>query len=61
MFHLESLHGRIAKALKWNLRDVQSMSLATLRDLIRPISPKLAEEISQGIQNSSHICEPLTN
>lgn len=49
------LHGRIAKALGWSMRDVKSMSLASLRALVRKVDPKLADEISQTIQGGHHI------
>lgn len=41
-----SLHQRIANALGWPLADVQSMSLRSLRELVRPIDPQLGEDIS---------------
>lgn len=44
-----SLHERIAKALGWPLRDVESMSLPSLRELVRPVDRYLAEEISESI------------
>ena len=37
------LEARIAEALGWSLRDVRSMSLHSLRELVRPVSAKLAE------------------
>jgi ElaB/YqjD/DUF883 family membrane-anchored ribosome-binding protein/DNA-directed RNA polymerase subunit RPC12/RpoP len=50
-----SLHDRIAKALKWSMKDVQSMSLASLRELVRPVDKKLADEISTVIQKGGHL------
>jgi len=50
-----NLHERIAEALKWTLADTQSMSLATLREVVRPVSPKLASEISTVIESGNHI------
>src|ERR1700733_1312699 len=50
-----SLHARIAAALGWPMRDVQSMSLQSLRDLVRPVDPGLADEISRVVQAGSHI------
>jgi hypothetical protein len=44
-----SLHERIAEALGWTVEDTQSFSLQSLRELVRPVSPSLAEELSQRI------------
>lgn len=44
-----SLDDRIAKRLAWSLEDVRSLSLHSLRDLVRPTSPKLAAVISDVI------------
>lgn len=40
------LHERIAKALGWPIDEVRRMSLHALRELVRQVSPKLAEEIT---------------
>lgn len=53
-----SLHERIAATLGWSMRDVQSLSLPSLRDLVRPVSPALAEEIGDVIQTGSHVKAP---
>lgn len=50
-----NLHERIAAALGWPLRDVQSMSLASLRELVRPVSGKLADELTQRIRSGEVI------
>jgi hypothetical protein len=50
-----SLHERAAHALGWSLADTQSMSLAALRDVVRPVNPALAEEMSRKIQSGRHI------
>lgn len=42
---------RIAEALKWSERDVTSFSTRALRDLLAPVSPKLALELTQDIQS----------
>jgi hypothetical protein len=47
----DSLHARIAKALGWTVKEAQSFSLPALRDLVQPVSPKLAEEITLRIQH----------
>ncbi len=45
-----ALHERVAEALGWTVAQAQSFSLAALRDLVRPVSPKLAYELTQVIQ-----------
>lgn len=50
-----NLHERIAAVLDWPMEDVRSMSLPSLRELVRPVDPALADEISQTIQSGSHI------
>jgi hypothetical protein len=50
-----TLHERIAQALGWTVEQAQSFSLPALRDLVRPISPKLAAEISETISSGRHI------
>jgi hypothetical protein len=40
------LHERIAAALGWTLAETKSFSLATLREMVRPLSPKLTHEIT---------------
>ncbi len=55
---MSDLHDRIAKALGWSTRDVQSLSMQSLRDLVRPIDPKLASEMSYVIQSGAYIPGP---
>ncbi len=50
-----SLHERAAAALGWPVRDTQSMSLHALRELVRPVNPGLANEISMAIESGSYI------
>ncbi len=50
-----TMHERAAKALGWSVADTQSMSLAALRELVRPVNPQLAGEMSRAIQSGSHI------
>lgn len=50
-----SLHERAARALGWSVADAQSMSLAALRDVVRPVNSALAEEMSRKIQSGGHI------
>ena len=47
----------IAKTLGWSLEEVNQFSLAALRDLVRPIDPHLAEQISRTIQLGDFIQE----
>jgi hypothetical protein len=50
-----SLHDKIAKVLGWTVADTKSMSLASLRELVRPVDLNLANELSDVIQNGGHI------
>lgn len=55
-----SLHARIAEALGWTEQQAQSVPLQGLRELVRPVSPKLAAEITNEIQSGRYIVgEPL--
>ena len=47
---MRTLHERIAEALGWTVSETQSFALHALRDLVRPVSPKLAHEITTTIQ-----------
>lgn len=51
----QNLHERIAKALGWSVADVQSFPLATLRELVRQVSPELVREIDQLIRSGEVI------
>lgn len=48
-----TLKSRIAAALSWSERDVNSFSLAMLREIVRPVSPKLAAECSESIRTGT--------
>lgn len=50
-----TMHERAAKALGWSVADTQSMSLAALREMVRPVNPELAGEMTRAIQSGSHI------
>lgn len=52
---MDPLHDRIAKALGWSERDVRSMSMQTLRELVRPVDPDLAAEMSHVIRSGEYI------
>ncbi len=45
----EELVRRIAQALGWSEREVTSLSMAALRDVVRPVSHKLAGELTEAI------------
>ena len=51
-------HERIAKALGWAVKDTQSLSMQALRELVRPVDPKLAAEISDSITCGWHMTRP---
>jgi len=53
------LHQHIADALGWTIKDVHSYSLATLRDLVRPVDKALSEEITKVIREGGHIRSSL--
>jgi hypothetical protein len=53
-----SLNERIAQALGWPLKDVQSFSFQSLREVVRPVSPKLAHELTMSIQGE-YIIDPV--
>lgn len=53
-----SLHERIALALEWPVENTRCFSLAALRDLVRPVDPQLANEISLTLQSGRHIRSP---
>lgn len=52
---MTSLHARAAAALGWSVADAQSLSLQSLRDLVRPIAPDLAADISEAVSTGRHI------
>ena len=47
------LHERIAEALGWTVDQIRSFSLPALREIVRPVSMKLAYEITLQIQGDS--------
>lgn len=49
------LKERIAQALGWTVAETNSFSLQTLRELVRPMSPKLAHELEQAIQSGAYV------
>jgi hypothetical protein len=51
----ETLRNRIAEALGWSIEDTKTFDLATLRELVRPVSQKLAYEITEIIRKGEHL------
>lgn len=54
-----SLHSRAASVLGWPLRDARSVSLQSLREMVRPLDPALADEIGHAIQSGSYVRGPV--
>ena len=52
---MSDLHDRIAKALGWSTSDVQSLSMQSLRELVRPVDPDLAREMDYVIQSGAYV------
>lgn len=52
---MSDLHDRIASALGWTPAEARSLSMHSLRDLVRPVNPELAQEISHVIQSGAYI------
>lgn len=52
---MSDLHERAAKALGWSVRDAQSLSMQSLRELVRPVDPALARAMDYMIQSGAYI------
>ena len=52
--HLDGLKLRSADALGWSLQDVNSLSLPALREVLRPVSVKLAHEVTCAMQSPAY-------
>jgi hypothetical protein len=52
---MSDLHDRVAKALGWSPSDVRSLSMQSLRDLVRPVDPDLSRELGYAIQSGTYI------
>lgn len=50
-----TLHERIARVLGWSVRDAHQLPLQSLRELVRPEHPNLAELISQEIRSGRYV------
>ena len=52
---MSDLHDRIAKALGWSTQDAQSLSMQSLRDLVRPVDPAIARKMDHVIQSGAYV------
>jgi hypothetical protein len=52
---MSDLHDRIARTLGWSAEDVRSFSMQSLRDLVRPVDPDLAKEMTLVIQSGQYV------
>lgn len=52
---MSDLHDRAARVLGWSPADVRSLSMHSLRELVRPVDPALADEISLAIQSGAYV------
>lgn len=52
---MSNLHDRVARVLGWSSSDVQSLSMQSLRDLVRPVDPDLTRELDLVIQSGAYI------
>ena len=51
----KTLHARIAEAIGWTLKDVHSLSLSGLREMVRVKHRDLYDEIDRVLRSGSHI------
>jgi hypothetical protein len=49
------MYERIARVLGWPVEETQQFSLQALRELVRPIDPKLTHELNQFIRSGAYI------
>lgn len=54
---MATLHDRIAEVLGWSVSETKTFSLLSLRDLVRPISPKLTHEINLEIAGKGYVAQ----
>lgn len=52
-----TLHERIARCLGWTVKDCQSFSLTTLRELVRDKDVALCAAITATIRDGRHITD----
>ena len=60
-YTVHSIHTQAAKTLGWSDKDVKSVGLAGLRDLVKDKNPRLASTISAAIRNGWHITTPTAD
>ena len=51
---VNDLYDRAARALGWKPADARTVSMRTLRDLVRPVDPDLAQEMTLAIQSGAY-------
>lgn len=54
-YNMDALRQQIADKLGWTLEETMQFSLPSLRNIVAPISPKLAHEISCAMQGPEYI------
>lgn len=54
---MASLHDRIAEVLGWSVSETTAFSLLSLRELVRPVSPKLTHEINLEIAGKGYVAQ----
>jgi hypothetical protein len=54
------MHRRIAAVLGWSVKETQGFSLQSLRELVRPLDPTLANEISESIRSGVYVRGPAS-
>jgi hypothetical protein len=57
----EELHEKMATALGWAVRDVQSYSLKSLEPLVRAVDAALADDINAHVREERHILTPVAS
>lgn len=50
-----NLHQRIAEALGWTEVEVRQFTFQSLREIVRPVSPKLAHDLDVLIRTGEYI------
>lgn len=55
---MNDLYDRAARALGWKPADARTVSMHTLRDLVRPVDPDLAQEMTLAIQSGAYLKAP---
>lgn len=53
-----TLHTRIAQVLGWTPEEAKSFSMQTLREIVRPVDSKLADDLSIYIRSGEYITSP---